>query len=48
MCSFLHLDRQYGTQARGNFISEAVFFVLIIAASVRPIVRTVLTLAAKW
>lgn len=48
MRSFLHLGRQYDTQARDNFISEAVFFVLIVAASVWPIVHSVRALAAMW
>ncbi|PZR70603.1 MAG: hypothetical protein DLM73_17370 [Chthoniobacterales bacterium] len=48
MRSFLHLGRQYDTQARDNFISEAVFFVLIIAASVWPIIHTVQAMVATW
>lgn len=37
---FLHLGTEYGTQARNNFIKEAILFVLILVASVWPIVHT--------
>lgn len=33
MPSLLHLGQQYDTQARDNFIKEAVLFALIVAAS---------------
>ncbi len=48
MRSFLHLGRQYDTQARANFTSEAVFFVLIVATSAWPIINCVRALAAMW
>lgn len=48
MRSFLHLGRQYDTQARDNFISEAVLFALIVAASVWPIIQSVQAMAARW
>ena len=48
MRSFLHLGRQYDAQAKDNFIGEAVFFVLFIAASVWPIVHGVRALTAEW
>lgn len=46
--SFLHLGRQYDTQARDNFTKEAVFFALIIGLSIWPIVHAVQALAARW
>lgn len=45
---FLHLGTEYDTQARDNFIKETILFVLIVAASVWPIVHTVQTMTARW
>ncbi|MEO5719516.1 MAG: hypothetical protein ABIR29_13225 [Chthoniobacterales bacterium] len=43
---FLHLDDEYGTLARDNFISEAVLFVLIVVAAAWPIVHSLQAIAA--
>ncbi len=45
--SFLHLGRQYDTQARDNFISEAVLLVLIVVAAVWPIIHSVQAMTAR-
>ncbi len=45
---FLHLGGQYDTQERDNFIKEAVLFVLIVAASIWPIIHSLQAIAAWW
>ncbi len=47
MRSFLHLGKRYDTQARDNFIKEAVLFVLIVAASIWPIIHAVKAITAS-
>ncbi|HEY2802227.1 MAG TPA: hypothetical protein VGI85_16690 [Chthoniobacterales bacterium] len=46
--SLLHLGQQYDTQARDNFIHEAVLLLLIATASLWPIIDSVRALAASW
>ena len=45
--SFLHLGHQYDVQARDNFTKEAVFFVLIAALSIWPLIHAVKAMAGR-
>jgi len=46
--SFLGLGRQYDTQARDNFVREAVLFALIATLAVWPILHAVQALMGGW
>lgn len=45
---FLHLSRLYDTQARDNFVKEAIVLLLLVAASAWPIIHSVRAIIARW